>query len=56
MFIVPGAYQYFKRDQLRLIQHSRTSGTSEALYKDLLLAVQLEVHCFLSYIVFIGFY
>ena len=38
-----GADQCFKRDQLRLIQHSRTPGTSEALYKDLLLAVQLEV-------------
>lgn len=38
-----GAYQCFKRDQLRLIQHSRIPGTSEALYKDLLLEVQLEV-------------
>lgn len=37
-----GAYQCFKRDQLHLIQHSRAPGTSEALYKDLLLAVRLE--------------
>lgn len=36
-----GANQCFKRDQLRLIQHT---STSEALYKDLLLLVQLEVH------------
>jgi len=38
-----GAYQCFKEDQLRLIQHTSMSSTSEALYKDLLLAVQLEV-------------
>ncbi|KAJ7393676.1 hypothetical protein OS493_003333 [Desmophyllum pertusum] len=34
-----GANQCFKRDQLRLIQHT---SASEALYKDLLLLVQLE--------------
>ena len=43
LFIVSGAYQCFKRDQLRLIQHSCTPGTSEAVYQDLLLEVQLEV-------------
>ena len=44
---------------MRLIQHTSVSGTSEALYKDLLLAVQLEVCAIMPCIkltLYCGFY